>query len=106
MQRIVAAQKPVPSISTTSWRVGQEAVKKVMQAMKDSKVSVVNKEKGKGAELKNKANDFEKEKRGQGGYSDHHDDDGLSEREDEDTKTKDTDAQSTQISGDYKTGTV
>ncbi|XP_065067788.1 centrosome-associated protein 350-like [Rhopilema esculentum] len=103
MQRIVAAQKPVPSISTTSWRVGQEAVKKVMQAMKDSKISEVNKEKGKGAQLKDKANDFEKEKGGQDGYSDHDDDDGLSEMEDEDTKTKDTDARSAQMSGDYKT---
>ena len=37
MQRIVASRRPVPSITARSWRVGQEAVKKVLQAMKASK---------------------------------------------------------------------
>ena len=34
MQRIMASRKPVPSITVSSWRVGQEAVKKVLQSMK------------------------------------------------------------------------
>ena len=37
MQRIVAHRRPVPSITARSWRVGQEAVKKVLQSMKESK---------------------------------------------------------------------
>ena len=37
MQRIISHRKPVPSITASSWRVGQEAVKKVLQSMKESK---------------------------------------------------------------------
>ena len=39
MQRIISQRKPVASITTTSWRVGQEAVKKVLEAMKEEKAS-------------------------------------------------------------------
>lgn len=38
MQRIVAHRKPVPSITVSSWRIGQEAVKKVLGSMKETKM--------------------------------------------------------------------
>lgn len=44
MQRIVSHRKPVPSITASSWRIGQEAVKKVLETMKETKKQSPSKE--------------------------------------------------------------